>query len=156
MPQALTDEEVVRLSLVDKEQVATLIARYEAKLLRYLERLGVGSSDDRKDVLQNSFIKAYRNLNNFDPALSFSTWMYRITHNEAISFFRYKHSRPVVVLDEDNDSLLALVRDESADTAAVAEANLSAAEVASALQKLPVRYRDVLTLRYFEDRSYEE
>ncbi len=51
MSPEMTDEEIVRRTLSDKEAFAELIGRYEAKLLRYLERLGVGVREDREDVL---------------------------------------------------------------------------------------------------------
>jgi RNA polymerase sigma-70 factor (ECF subfamily) len=156
MPLALTDEEIVRRTLVDKDAFAPLIERYEAKLARYLERLGVAVPEDREDILQNAFVKAYRNLNSFDPELSFSSWMYRITHNEAMSFFRAKHARPQVILDEASQVLITELKDETADASAVAELRLSREELEKALATLDSRYRDALTLRYFEDRSYAE
>src|SRR5665647_2704997 len=87
MPETMTDEEIVRRTLLDKEAFALLIERYEAKLMRYCERLGVGLREDREDILQNAFVKAYKNLNSFDPTLAFSSWMYRIVHNETMGFF---------------------------------------------------------------------
>ena len=104
MPPELADEQIVKEALLDQERFALLIERYEAKLLRYLERLGIAAREDREDVLQNSFIKAYRNLNSFDLSLSFSSWMYRITHNEAMSFFRAKRARPKVALEGESVS----------------------------------------------------
>ena len=98
-----SDEEVVRRTLLDKEVFALIIERYEGKLARYLERLGVGILEDREDILQNAFVKAYKNLNSFDPTLTFSSWMYRIVHNEAMSFFRAKHARPQVILNEESE-----------------------------------------------------
>ena len=156
MPLASTDEEIVRLALKDKEAFAHLIERYDAKLARYLRRLGVAVPEDQEDILQNAFIKAYRNLNSFDPSLSFSSWMYRIAHNEAMSFFRARHARPQVVLDEDSQFLITELKDEDADASALADARLSGAELARALAALDPRYRDALTLRYFENRSYAE
>lgn len=156
MPLALTDEEIVRRTLVDKDAFAPLIERYEAKLVRYLERLGVAVPEDREDVLQNAFIKAYRNLNSFDPDLSFSSWMYRITHNEAMSFFRARHARPQVILDEASQVLITELKDEAADASVAAELRLSREELEKALATLDPRYRDALTLRYFEERSYAE
>lgn len=155
MPE-MTDEQIVRRTLADKEEFAFLIERYEAKLARYLERLGIGLAEDREDVLQNAFIKAYKNLNSFDPGLSFSSWMYRITHNEAMSFFRARHARPQVTLSEDNEILLTELRDESADATALTELRLSSTELAKAFAKLEPKYRDALTLRFFEERSYIE
>ena len=152
----MTDEEIVRRTLIDKEAFATLIERYEARLVRYLERLGVALAEDREDILQNAFIKAYRNLNSFDPSLAFSSWMYRIAHNETMSFFRSKNARPQIILDEGNESLIAELKDEGADTAALAEMRISREELTKAFEKVSARYRDILTLRFFENRSYVE
>lgn len=151
-----SDEEVVRQTLLDKEAFALLIERYEAKLLRYLERLGVGVLEDREDILQNAFVKAYKNLNSFDPTLSFSSWMYRIAHNEAMSFFRFKHARPQVILNEEDEVLLTELRDENSDSSRLAELRISREKLSEAFTKLPQQYRDALALRFFEDRSYTE
>src|SRR5689334_1965824 len=112
MPPNLTDEQVVRRALEDPEEFGLLVERYEDKLSRYLGRLGLSGKEDREDVLQNAFIKAYRNLNAFDPELSFSSWMYRIAHNEAMSWFRARQARPSVTLDEEGERLLTEIRDE--------------------------------------------
>ncbi len=156
MPHDATDEEIVRRTIFDKDAFAVLIERYEAKLTRYLERLGVSIPEDREDVLQNAFIKAYRNLNGFDQELSFSSWMYRITHNEAMSFFRRKQARPQMILNEEGQALLTELRDEEADASKAAELRLSREELQKALEKLSPQYREVLALRYFDDRSYAE
>jgi len=156
MPLDLNDEEIVRRTLLDKDAFALLIERYEAKLLRYLERLGVGVREDREDILQNAFIKAYKNLNSFDVSLSFSSWMYRITHNEAMSFFRSKHARPQVILSEEGEGLITELEDVDSDASELAELRLSREELAKAFATISPQYRDALTLRFFENRSYTE
>ncbi len=156
MPPEMSDEEIVRRTLLNKDEFALLIERYEAKLSRYLERLGVGIREDREDILQNAFIKAYKNLNSFDPTLAFSSWMYRIAHNEAMSFFRSKRARPSIVLDDEDRDFFAEMRDENSDTSEIAELRLSREELEKAFSKIAPLQRDVLTLRFFEDRSYAE
>lgn len=151
-----TDEEIVHRTLSDKEAFALLIDRYEAKLSRYLERLGVSLREDREDLLQNVFIKAYRNLNSFDPALSFSSWIYRIAHNETMSFYRARHARPQVILGEDSELLLTELKDDEADAAKLSELRISRESLSKAFEQLDPKYREVLALRYFEDRSYTE
>jgi RNA polymerase sigma-70 factor (ECF subfamily) len=84
------DEDIVGDALVHKEAFALLVLRYQERLARYLRRLGVMRREDMEDVLQNVFLKTYRNLNEFDRQLKFSSWIYRITHNEAMSFFSIK------------------------------------------------------------------
>jgi RNA polymerase sigma-70 factor (ECF subfamily) len=73
-----------------------------------------------------------------------------------MSFFRARRARPTVELDEGGVTLLAEIRDERADTAAAADFRLARQELAGALEKLPEKYRDALTLRFFEERSYAE
>ena len=156
MQAEMNDEEIVRRTLADKDAFALLVERYEAKLVRYLERMGVSVREDREDILQNAFIKAYRNINSFDPTLSFSSWMYRIVHNEAMSFFRARRARPQVILGEEGELLLSELRDEHADASAKAERRLSREELSRGFSMLDPRYQEVLALRFFDDRSYTE
>lgn len=151
-----TDEEVVVLARKDQAAFAMLVERYEARLTRYLRRLGVSSDDDASDLLQNIFIKVYRNLNEFDTDLKFSSWIYRIAHNEAVSFFRSRRHAGGEVSFEDQPEILDMIRDENADSAARAEERINAEHVGRALAALDAKYRDVLILRFFEEREYAE
>ena len=83
--QKYSDEELVEIiKSKDKEIFAEIIKRYEKKLLRYANYL-LNDSDKASDVVQESFIKAYVNLNSFNNKFKFSSWIYRIVHNEAIN-----------------------------------------------------------------------
>ena len=155
MPE-IPDEEIARRARTDPDAFGPLVARYELRLDRYLSRLGLARKEDREDVLQNVFIKAYMNLNGFDPALSFSSWVYRIAHNEAMSFFRRSRARPQADLGEAGEAILAGIADEEADTTAMAERRLAQEELARAFGMLTPREREVLSLRYIEGRSYAE
>lgn len=150
-----TDQELVAATLADSNAYAPLVRRYQAPLTRYLFRLGAKSQGDADDILQEVFIKAYRNLNGYDSSLKFSSWIYRIAHNEAVTFFK-KNSRGPQVARSD-DELLSF--DEIADGGNLAEEldqRLDAAALRDAIGRLDAKYRDVLILRYLEDRSYEE
>lgn len=86
--QHYSDNELVGLSLREPRYFAVLVDRFEAPLARYIGRLGRFSTEDVEDILQNIFLKLYENLNGFDTDLKFSSWAYRIAHNEAISYYR--------------------------------------------------------------------
>lgn len=98
-----TDKELLRLSLSDKEAFLPLMRRYEKRLFRYILRISSFSREEAQDILQEVFIAIYRNLNNFDDKLSFSSWAYRIAHNKTISKYRYKKARPETVNIEKTD-----------------------------------------------------
>ncbi len=151
-----SDAEVVKMTLKDPNQYGLLVERYEAKLQRYILRLGVRILDDQLDVLQEIFIKAYRNLNSFDTSLSFSSWIYRIAHNEAISFYRKKNVRPEGHLVGDGDEVLSFIS-SSLDTADVKfDQGINAEEVNKALGIIDEKYREPLVLRFFEHKEYDE
>lgn len=151
-----TDQEIVKLVPTNKDAFAELIRRYEKALLRYVQRLGLISEEDRIDVVQNTFIKAYRNIQSFDTKLSFSSWLYRIAHNETISFFRARKVRPEGNMVDNAEEFIERMYDdhEKTDVAENLNQNINANHVNQALQKIDEKYRNVLILRYFEEREY--
>jgi len=151
-----TDEELALMSRTQREFFGMLIERYDERLARYIRRLGVRDEDDIADVLQEIFIKVYRNLNEFDTSLSFSSWIYRIAHNEAVSFFRKKSVRPEGNLVNDSEALLPLLEDDHLGAEERFDRVLNAKEVAHALGTLSAKYRDIIVLRFFEHKEYNE
>jgi RNA polymerase sigma-70 factor (ECF subfamily) len=106
-------------------------------------------------LLQNIFVKTYKNIQGFDTALSFSAWIYRIAHNEAISFFRAKKVRPEGHLIDGGEQVLLTILDEN-DFTQDLDKKIEAKKIAQCVQKLDEMYRDIIILRYFEDREYKE
>ena len=154
-----SDEELVRASLADEDAFYFLMKRYEPKLLRYVHRMTRISREEAEDLLQEIFIKIYRNLNGFDQNLKFSTWAYRIAHNEIIGQYRKtkrKHdSETLDTVDEEAQSL----SDFFAGVLNVEAQYLShekAGKVRKSLGELPPKYQDILVLRYLEEMSYKE
>ncbi len=151
-----TDEQLVALSLKDKEAFGLLINRYDAPLSRYIRRLGAHDDEDILDILQETFIKVYRNLNEFDTSLKFSSWIYRIAHNEAISWFRKKHVRPEGHLVHDSEAVIELSHSEEWGSEYHFDTSLSADVLNTAIEQLSDKYREVVILRFFEHKEYDE
>lgn len=153
---APTDNELVAHSLRERAFFGNLVERYDKRLERYITRLGVLDPDDRADVLQEIFIKVYRNLNSFDQSLSFSAWIYRIAHNEAISWYRKRQSRPEGYLVSEGDEIVKLIAADGVNQEAIFDRAVSNELLLRALEQLDDKYREVLILRYFEHLEYED
>ena len=151
-----SDKQLVELSLKDDKYFAELIERYERKLSRYIYHLSSLDAPSTEDLLQEVFIKAYENLNDYDDTFSFSSWIYRITHNEVISFFRKTKARPQTINPDDVDEDYISLMPDSTDIPAEIKKKELAAEVKKHVLELPEKYRDVLVLRFLEDKSYKE
>ena len=150
------DEELVPLILKDKSLFGVLIERYEAKLKRYITRLGVRNPEDQLDVMQEIFLKVYKNLNGFDTKLSFSSWIYRIAHNEAISWYRKLSVRPEGHLVADSDEILSFISEKQDRADVVFDTKLDVKAVNEGLLAIEPKYREVIILRYFEHKEYED
>ncbi|HBU07292.1 MAG TPA: hypothetical protein DEB09_04380 [Candidatus Magasanikbacteria bacterium] len=148
-----TDEELVPLVLENQSYFLCLMEKYESKLLRYIMRISNVRYEDAEDVLQEVFIKVYENLNGFDPDLKFSSWVYRIAHNHVISEFRKKRNQTEIILSEEED-WQNFVSD--LDIADQVDIQLSKEVINKVLNSLDVKYREVLFLKFLEERDYKE
>lgn len=147
------DEELVAQTLKDKDKFRLLVERYQHKLMRYIFR--IGGKDASEDLLQEVFINAYQNLPGFDKSLSFSSWIYRIAHNVAISHFRKQKVRPEGNLHGDSDDILTKLYGED-DVASSVDVKIDGEHLRASMTKLKPLYRDILVLRYFEQLEYQE
>jgi RNA polymerase sigma-70 factor (ECF subfamily) len=154
-PPPSDDAVLVKAALKDRQAYADIVRRYEKLLGRYVRRLLGTEGQYADDILQELFIKAYVNLNDYDSSRPFAPWIYRIAHNEAMDFLRRRRTRPQIVVGEDASTLLEFVADGD-DPESSLQRTQTGNDVRSALAELPGRYRDVLILRYLEDMSYSE
>jgi RNA polymerase sigma-70 factor (ECF subfamily) len=147
-----TDAELVELSLQHSDNFLCLLKRYEKKLLYYIIRLSGFREEDAEDILQEVFVKTYYNLRDFDNRLKFSSWIYRIAHNETISALRKKKVRPADLLDDASWLKIATQLDlqETVDN------NLLNERIKKVIEHLDEKYRDVLVLRFLEEKEYAE
>jgi RNA polymerase sigma-70 factor (ECF subfamily) len=151
-----TDEELVKMTLREPSSFGYIVERYEEKLKRYAMRLGVKSHEDQQDVLQDIFMKAYVNINSFDTSLSFSSWIYRIAHNESINWYRKHSVRPEGHMVASGDEIVSLLHSNIDSAETIFDKNVNAKEVAKALAAIPEKYKDAIILRYFEGMEYDE
>lgn len=142
-----TDEQIVVLVKEDKEIYSEIVERYQEKLLRYVKYL-IGDAHKARDVVQESFIKAYINLNSFDISKKFSSWIYRIAHNLAINEAK-KHQKEIKLFDNiENDDHEKIEKE--------LERKEVISELKKCLKQLPLIYKEPITLYYLEEKSYEE
>lgn len=151
------DNSLVRLVKAGHPEIYDeIVMRYEKKLFSYIYRL-VGNREEAEDILQNVFVKAYRNIKTFDIERKFSSWIYRIAHNEAINFLKKRNKKKFISWEDivaSKDKMETKSDERSPIDIWIRKE--SAIEVNQALEKMPEKYRKVLMLRYFSEKSYEE
>jgi len=144
----LSDEELaVVIRKGEKEAYAEIIRRYQSKLLRYAEYL-LTDQHIAADAVQESFIKAYINLNGFDRKKKFSSWIYRIVHNQAMNVINKNKIQIFMGEDTDLDSGINL------DDEIILKELRSHTKVC--LTKMSNIFREPLSLYFLEEKSYEE
>lgn len=150
-----SDEELVKLSLKDQDNFLYLVDRYRERLVSYIRRLTNISAEDAEDILQEVFIKVYLNLNDFKNDLKFSSWIYRITHNQVISNYRKLKARPEGYKVNINEMMARnLVAD--IDIIAGTDLQILRTNIFKILNKLEDKYREVLVLKFLEEKNYQE
>lgn len=154
-----TDIEILRLSKKEPDSFGILVERYEQKLRRYLYRITHGQDTDISDMLQNIFLKVYEYQNSFNEKYTFNSWIYRISHNEAIDFLRKKTVRQTVsfeeYMDQDKEDFnIPYTWSEEEDSDIVHR--IDGPTLLGAIDKLHFEQKTVLMLKYFENKSYDE
>ena len=149
----LTDKEIISMIRSgETDSFGILVERYEAKMKRYAKKFLFGY-DDTEDIVQQIFVKAFVNIRSFDTTRKFSSWLYRIAHNEFINAIRKKKREPLPFFDS-NLFFPHIATEESADKE-IKEQELHQV-IDRYLNKVDPRYREPLVLYYFEELSYKE
>jgi RNA polymerase sigma-70 factor (ECF subfamily) len=136
--------------------VRTLTPYIEKQLLRYPL-----SDEDRRDLVQSTLMQILRRVGSFRGDSSFSTWLFRVTANEALMMMRSQRrhrARLVEGLDLDDLGNLPAANDANRDDRADSNAAVSERDdlVRAALAELPEDYRDVVSLHYHQDLGLQE
>ena len=149
----VTDEYLAQLvQQGDKEQFGVLVERYVQKLSRYGRKFLL-STENIEDLVQDTFLKAYQNMQSFDLKQRFSPWIYRIAHNTFINAIK-KHTRYPILSSIHFDTLLPYL---SYEDPSIRERDLRELKVVmeKSLDKLPSHYREIIVLYYFEEMDYK-
>ena len=151
----LNDDELVHKSLQNIEYFACLFEKYEKKLIRYILRISSFSPEEADDILQEAFLKIWKNLNKFDSSLRFSSWAYRIVHNTTMSGWKksksYGKDKHINIDDELFKDMLP-----GNDFAEELYNGNKDMEIRKILNDLPKKYSDVLVLKFLEEKNYNE
>lgn len=152
----MTDEQWVVRALQSPDDFFCLVVKYEPILKKYIRRISGVSEEAAQDITQDVFIKAYRNLNDFDTDLKFSSWIYRITHNHTLNEVAKNRK---FVFGPNEDFLTRFTKDLSQESfldSAVALDILNQKALGECLESLPENQKSVILLYFWEDKSYEE
>lgn len=127
-----------------------IVAQYGEQLYWQIRRM-VLSHDDANDLLQNTFVKAWVNIDYFRAEAKLSTWLYRIALNECLTFLNKQRAAATVSLDDPEAEVLQKLEGDP---------YFSGDKVQQLLQKalltLPEKQRMVFNLKYYQEMKYEE
>jgi len=145
----VTDEEIIaKIQSGKTDKFGEIIDRYQKRLAGFVRKI-IGNSDEVEDLVEDSLVAAFENIQSFNIKRKFSSWILRITHNKTVDFVK---KRKTLILPEEWDGVdkknklfeeIEIEREEKE-------------KINEALSKLDLKYREVLVLKYFEDKSYEE
>jgi RNA polymerase sigma-70 factor (ECF subfamily) len=128
----------------------TLVKTYQERLYWHIRKI-VLNHDDADDVLQNTFMKVWRNLDKFREESSLYTWLYRIATNESITFVNSTKKRSLIPMNDTSEFLLNnMVSDE------FFEGDEIQLRLQEAILKLPEKQRIVFNMKYYDDLKYED
>src|SRR5207253_6350833 len=143
----------------DLEAFSELVRRYDRNVFRIAQHI-THNEEDAQDVVQDAFLKAYQNLEQFQGNSKFYTWLVRIAVNEALMRLRKRRNDRTVSMDEDVETEDGSVPREVADWSPNPEQQYRQAELSEILEKtiqgLPMGFRTVFMLRDVEGLSTEE
>jgi len=150
----LVEEHSLVLALqsdTEKEQAfRTLVSQYKERLYWHIRKI-VLDHDDTDDVLQNTFIKVFRNIGSFKADSKLYTWMYRIATNESITFINKKAKRGNITSGEVQETAL-----ERLETDVYFEGDAIQLQLQKAIATLPQKQQLIFNMKYFEEHTFDQ
>ena len=127
-----------------------LVNCYQERLYWHIRRIVI-DHDDADDVLQNTFIKAFKNLDKFREDSQLFTWLYRIATNESLTFLKKKKKNVFVSMDDVSRQL-----SRTLESAPELSGDAIQLKLQRAILTLPTKQRLVFNMKYFDEMKYEE
>lgn len=128
----------------------SLVKQYQRVLYYHIRRM-VQSHDDTDDILQNTFVSVWRNIEKFRGDSSLKTWLYRIATNESITFLNQQKKRAYQDVE-----VLENAMHHSTSAQSVVDGDTIQEKLKQAISKLPEKQRLVFNMRYFDEMSFKE
>lgn len=156
MATTQTDEELVQKAQGDDERAfGKLVERYETKVYSLAMKM-LRNPEDAEDVLQDTFLRAYRGIKSFQGNSTFSTWIYRITANSALMRLRKKQLPTVSIDDADERETPINIADWSPGPVEQLLTQETQKVMDEAIEALPPEFKQVFILRDVEELSNAE
>lgn len=146
--EQLLDE--LRDPRTSRKGFARLVSEYSERLYWQIRKMVI-SHDDANDILQDVFVKAWMNLENFRGEAKLTTWLYRIAINESITFLNKKRSQHNIPIDDDNSFLINTLESDPYFDGDEAHKLLQ-----KAILSLPEKQRLVFQMKYSDEMKYED
>lgn len=127
-----------------------IVRKYGEKLYWQIRRM-VLSHDDANDLLQNTFIKAWMNIEMFRGSSKLSTWLYRIALNETLTFLNKQRAMPSVSLDDTESFTVNRLESDP-----YFDGDETQIRFQKAIQLLPQKQRLVFNMKYYDEMKYED
>lgn len=148
-----SDEEILKLygeETTRNRALELLIEKYQQKLYWQIRKIVI-DHDDADDVMQNTFIKVWKGLENFKEEAQLFTWLYRIATNEALTFLRKKQKQNTTSLHPIEYQL-----SKSIESDVYFEGDAIQLKLQQAILTLPEKQRLVFNMRYYDEMPYEQ
>lgn len=151
---------VARVKAGDGDAYRALVDRHSRSVFRLAYRM-TGNEQDAEDVVQETFLRAYKQLHRYEARASFGTWLYRIASNYSLDLVRSRRRHPQTPLDEsagqdEEARVVQAVRSEAPGPDRVLFGDEVQRKVAETLDELSQQERTAFVLRHFEGQSIEE
>ncbi|TKB95266.1 sigma-70 family RNA polymerase sigma factor [Pedobacter cryophilus] len=142
----------------DQRAYADLMQRYKDSIFFMVLKM-VNNKDDAMDITVTTFAKAFENLEKYRPDYAFSTWLFRIATNGSIDFIRKKkiQTTSIHALSGDGgEDKTFEIRSDVLNPEETSIKKQQTEQLKEIIDKLPLRYKTLIILRYFDELSYEE